>query len=148
MRMENKGQSALEYLMTYGWALVVIVVVVAVLYALGVFNIGGSLETCSGFPAGQFTYGSHVYKTTGAFQLQFTNGPKDISVSSLTVDAAGTLTGAPVETTAGTSKTLSLTGAATGTAGTAYNSDVVMTYDVTGGLTGLKANLKCTGKFQ
>lgn len=36
--MNSKGQSALEYLMTYGWALVVIVIVVAALFAFGVFN--------------------------------------------------------------------------------------------------------------
>lgn len=32
--MEHKGQSALEYLMTYGWALVVIVIAVAALVVL------------------------------------------------------------------------------------------------------------------
>jgi len=35
---DKKGQSALEYLMTYGWALVVIVIVIAALFAFGVFN--------------------------------------------------------------------------------------------------------------
>lgn len=38
MQLNSKGQSALEYLMTYGWALVVIVIVVAALFAFGVFN--------------------------------------------------------------------------------------------------------------
>ncbi len=33
----RKGQSALEYLMTYGWALVVIVIVIAALFAFGIF---------------------------------------------------------------------------------------------------------------
>jgi len=36
--MERKGQSALEYLMTYGWALVTVVIVVAALFAFGIFN--------------------------------------------------------------------------------------------------------------
>ena len=31
-------QSAMEYLMTYGWAILVIAVVLGVLYSLGVFN--------------------------------------------------------------------------------------------------------------
>ncbi len=35
-----KLQSAMEYLMTYGWALLIIVVVLAVLFYLGVFNLG------------------------------------------------------------------------------------------------------------
>ncbi len=38
MFKNKKGQSALEYLMTYGWALVVIVIVIAALFAFGVFE--------------------------------------------------------------------------------------------------------------
>jgi hypothetical protein len=48
MMFSKKGQSALEYLMTYGWALVVIVIVIAAL----VFLVGGTpasaAKTCSG----------------------------------------------------------------------------------------------------
>jgi uncharacterized protein (UPF0333 family) len=40
--MTKKAQSALEYLMTYGWAILIIVIVGAALYALGVFNPSGS----------------------------------------------------------------------------------------------------------
>jgi hypothetical protein len=31
----NKGQTALEYLMTYGWAILIVIIVVSALYALG-----------------------------------------------------------------------------------------------------------------
>ena len=41
---KGKAQSAMEYLMTYGWAILVIAVVLAALFALGVFN-GGTLPT-------------------------------------------------------------------------------------------------------
>ncbi|MGC8851253.1 MAG: hypothetical protein ACP5O3_03450 [Candidatus Micrarchaeia archaeon] len=34
----RKGQSALEYLVTYGWAILVIVIIAAVLWYFGVFN--------------------------------------------------------------------------------------------------------------
>ena len=37
MRM-RKGQTAMEYLMTYGWAILIIMVVLAVLFYLGVLN--------------------------------------------------------------------------------------------------------------
>jgi hypothetical protein len=40
--MTRKAQSALEYLMTYGWAILIIVIVGAALFALGVFNPSGS----------------------------------------------------------------------------------------------------------
>lgn len=34
----KKGQTALEYLMTYGWAIIIVVVVGAALWSMGVFN--------------------------------------------------------------------------------------------------------------
>ena len=38
-----KGQSAMEYLMTYGWAILIIAIVLAALFSLGVFS--GTLPT-------------------------------------------------------------------------------------------------------
>ncbi len=38
--MELKSQSAMEYLMTYGWAILIIAVVLSVLFQLGVFSSG------------------------------------------------------------------------------------------------------------
>ncbi len=38
MLHDHKSQSALEYLMTYGWAILIIVIVAAVLDAMGIFN--------------------------------------------------------------------------------------------------------------
>ena len=37
----RKGQTALEYLITYGWAILVILVVLAVLWYYGIFNPSG-----------------------------------------------------------------------------------------------------------
>ena len=42
MASQRKAQSALEYLITYGWAILIIVIVGAALFALGVFNPGGN----------------------------------------------------------------------------------------------------------
>ncbi|MDE1846336.1 MAG: LamG domain-containing protein [Candidatus Micrarchaeota archaeon] len=38
MQSQRKAQSAMEYLMTYGWAILIIAVVLGALYQLGVFN--------------------------------------------------------------------------------------------------------------
>lgn len=47
----KRGQSALEYLVTYGWAILAIVIVAGVLWYLGIFNptkyVGSS--QCGGF---------------------------------------------------------------------------------------------------
>jgi len=48
-----KAQSAMEYLMTYGWAILIVAVVLGALYSLGVFNgaafLGTSCISASGF---------------------------------------------------------------------------------------------------
>lgn len=52
-RRSKRGQSALEYLVTYGWAILAIVIVAAVLWYLGIFNPGkwSGQKECSGFPS-------------------------------------------------------------------------------------------------
>lgn len=69
--MNNKGQSALEYLMTYGWALVVIIIVIAALFAFGIFNppTGG---TCRGLD--KLLYKDHTAAQSGASTLSLQNG--------------------------------------------------------------------------
>jgi len=48
--MMKKGQAGLDFLMTYGWALLLIVLVVGALFALGIFDIGSFLGSkASGF---------------------------------------------------------------------------------------------------
>ncbi|MCX6695020.1 MAG: hypothetical protein NTU61_01825 [Candidatus Altiarchaeota archaeon] len=47
--MSKRGQGAMEYLMTYGWAIIVIMVVGIAMWRLGLFNFGGTPMTSSGF---------------------------------------------------------------------------------------------------
>jgi hypothetical protein len=42
-----KGQSALEYMMTYGWAILIIVIVAVILYSMGIFNPRTSVTASS-----------------------------------------------------------------------------------------------------
>ena len=39
VKLSSKAQSAMEYLITYGWAILIIAVVLGVLFQLGVFNL-------------------------------------------------------------------------------------------------------------
>ncbi len=41
----RKAQSAMEYLMTYGWAILIIAVVLGALFSLGIFSSGALLGT-------------------------------------------------------------------------------------------------------
>ena len=45
----RKGQGAMEYLMTYGWAILVVMIVGIVMWQLGIFNITGGATTSTGF---------------------------------------------------------------------------------------------------
>ena len=47
-----RGQSAMEYLMTYGWAILVIIIVIAVLFYIGVLNPRNVTPTSCAFPPG------------------------------------------------------------------------------------------------
>jgi uncharacterized protein (UPF0333 family) len=91
--MRKKGQAAMEYLMTYGWAILIIVVVVAALYAMGVFRTKGTVG-CS--PC--FSYFAYVDHDATTVVLK--NGAREIDTVALgnndatgcTAPAAGTVT--------------------------------------------------------
>ena len=70
----RKGQSAMEYLMTYGWAILIIVVVGAVLFAYGVFSPAG-LVPKSGCTSGNLFIeaADWTYSTNGQFQFAAQN---------------------------------------------------------------------------
>ncbi|MCL4362789.1 MAG: hypothetical protein OH338_05500 [Candidatus Parvarchaeota archaeon] len=68
-----KGQSALEYMMTYGWAILIIVIVAVILYSMGIFNPRASVTaTSSGFAP--FTVSSTVC-TPSYLAVAFSVGP-------------------------------------------------------------------------
>lgn len=47
MRYNKKGQAAMEFLMTYGWAILIAIIAIAALIAFGVLNPGkASTNTC------------------------------------------------------------------------------------------------------
>ena len=88
--MEKKAQTALEYLMTYGWAILIIIIVGAALYALGVFSPGtftGKRSTgFSGFQLNDFKV-----NTTPAINLSFGDRVgRSINLTNITLTFKGT----------------------------------------------------------
>ena len=87
--MKMKGQAAMEYLMTYGWAIIIIIVAVAALYAMGVFNLGGTAVPCS--PCfGYFAFIDYANDT-----LKIRNGAHDIQSMSIDTGTLSTTTPDP-----------------------------------------------------
>ncbi len=138
---DNKGQGAMEYLMTYGWAILVVMIVGIVMWQLGIFNMGSTSITATGFSKIKPQLaGTGIDATTGIFTGAFTNG----------VGTSITITGATVNNTmnalvacdlgvpsgsvaAGENFQLisaALCPALTGTTGEVYNARVVITYTV------------------
>ena len=72
--MKRKAQAAMEYLMTYGWAILIVIIVAAAMYSLGIFNPATWTGTRStGFAnIGQPTDWVY-YATTGEFNITLKN---------------------------------------------------------------------------
>ena len=70
----KKGQGAMEYLMTYGWAILVVMIVGVVLWQLGVFKVGQTSTTTTGWAKLSPLSSSIVYASaTQNFSAQFNN---------------------------------------------------------------------------
>ncbi|MCX6715465.1 MAG: hypothetical protein NT077_00415 [Candidatus Taylorbacteria bacterium] len=89
----NKGQGAMEYLMTYGWAILVVMIVGVVLWQLGVFNVGQGNLVTTGFVKMQPLTPSLAYRNV-TFRGSFTNAlGTTIKINSVTLteSIAGTV---------------------------------------------------------
>ena len=70
----TKGQGAMEYLMTYGWAILVVMIVGIAMWQLGIFNIGGTTVTSTGFARIKPQLAAVSLRSNGNFEGVFTNG--------------------------------------------------------------------------
>ena len=92
----KRSQSALEYMMTYGWAILIIVIVAVILYSMGIFNPSSSITfTSSGFSP--FTISSVICSQDGlSFSVlagPMPNGAYSMSINSFyIVSSSGTNT--------------------------------------------------------
>ena len=76
----KRSQSALEYMMTYGWAILIIVIVAVILYSMGIFNPSSSITTTSiGFSP--FTVSSTVCSPAGLSVAIIGGGLPDTATS-------------------------------------------------------------------
>jgi len=136
MFKNKKGQSALEYLMTYGWALVVIVIVIAALFAFGVFETQINCRTNST----QLLLTNYAVDSN-TIQLNIKNGePNPIVISAFTgnPDPVTWASGNPT-LSATDSNVFTLTGAFTGN----ITEEIVMAYTPSGLTKSVK--ITCSG---
>ncbi len=130
MKFNKRGQSALEYLVTYGWAILAIVVVAAVLWYFGVFNPGNfASQSASARGFGDFSVVDQKYAGTELILVVGNAVGQQVNVTGISVaGVAGTLNPTSTLINAGEQATLNATVGACGTAGTQYDSEVTITY--------------------
>jgi len=138
--MDTRGQSALEYLMTYGWALVVIVIAVAALVVLiNPGNIAG--DQCDARLGSAFTIGDESTYDGTTLQLVLTNQAGRSLDANLTL--SGECAATSIDNDFNTSQTRTLAIACGGGSGS-YTIDIALTY-ATERVKGITANAQCRG---
>ena len=148
----KKGQGAMEYLMTYGWAILVVMIVGIVMWQLGIFNLGSTSVTSSGFPKIKPQLTSCKMTTLGVFTCLFTNGAGTaIVIDGVTVvgTAACAAPTAPTQgqiVSVGDNFQVSASGCPTGVQGDPYSIDVYLAYNQT--VAGTIVTRNDTGKIK
>jgi hypothetical protein len=145
MHMKLKAQSAMEYLMTYGWAILIVIIVAAALYALGLFNPATFTgQRTTGFP-NMGAPSDWIYSANGDFNITLRNGLGEaITISTVTANCAanqGTVTFATdaASNTVGAGSTIeyyvnqSMTFCQTLTTGSSYSTAFTITYTTQSG---------------
>ncbi|MBN3037778.1 MAG: hypothetical protein JW834_05015 [Candidatus Diapherotrites archaeon] len=149
--MQDKAQSAIEYLMTYSWVLIIIVIAAGALYALGILNPATyTSTTCTGFTG--LSYVEHKVTTGGVMTLILKNSAgKQITVTGMNVIPDGGTEQVVLSTGSGAYAplaTISLGSSAvtgwTGTAGDPFSGTVIVYYD-TANIANNTARGTCTG---
>ena len=88
MFMKKKAQAAMEFLMTYGWAILVVLIVIGALAYFGVLNPQNLLPEKCTLPMGLYCR-DHIIKggTPGSISLKLENGMgHGIMITSITID--------------------------------------------------------------
>ncbi len=123
--MNRKGQAAMEFLMTYGWAILVVLIAIGALAYFGVLNPAQFLpESCTLGPG--LSCDDFKIIEDGTTTLIIRNGMgEDLSAVTVTMEAACV----PAATTIADGDTTTFTCAGTaGTAGSKYKSDITFAY--------------------
>ena len=88
MKQQNRGQAALEFLLTYSWAILVVIVIIGALAYFGVLNPQNFIPERCTFSAG-LSCEDYVYDSTNSeLVLRITNGlGRGINIGSITIDS-------------------------------------------------------------
>ncbi|RLJ07224.1 MAG: hypothetical protein DRP16_03850 [Candidatus Aenigmatarchaeota archaeon] len=133
--MKMKAQSAMEYLMTYGWAILIVIIVAAALFALGVFNP----STYTGYTATGFaTLGApsewQYDGSSDTFSVKLKNQVgQSITVYRVEGTNIGCFNTSTISISSGGTATVVLSSCSDKSSGDSYSVNLEVTYRVAGG---------------
>ncbi|MBI2106407.1 hypothetical protein HYT57_00325 [Candidatus Woesearchaeota archaeon] len=85
----RKSQAAMEFLMTYGWAILIVLVAIGALFALGVFSGSSAPNTCQIDPPFNCLDSKSTGGTSVVFQIGSLNSIKDVNPNDVTITVNG-----------------------------------------------------------
>jgi hypothetical protein len=121
--MRTKGQAAMEFLMTYGWAILAAIIVIGL---LGYYFISVGTGRSAALVNAPFYANAWNAKTTGITLELENNGGETLNVTDVTVTGCGSTASAPGEVEAGAKLTATMACALT--EGDAFKGDITITY--------------------
>jgi uncharacterized protein (UPF0333 family) len=134
VKMEKRGQAAMEFLMTYGWAILAAVIAIGVLAYFGVFS-PGKYVTGNAVVNPPFYISAANAKVSngpyGGVQVAIkNNGGEDYLIQNVVISNCGTYAGAPDSAAADSIATLTVQcdAAHALTAGSNVKGDITITY--------------------
>tara|TARA_Y100000034_G_C6905603_1_gene420082 strand:+ start:2610 stop:3065 length:456 start_codon:yes stop_codon:yes gene_type:complete len=140
--MKRKGQAAMEFLMTYGWAILAAIVVIAV---LAIYFRPSTLVSSSTFVTAPFFAQGQTINTSDIKLEVKNNGGESITIDSfslsITTPSGGSCTAGASGSVlaAGASAVINNTGCSGLTAGNTFNADVSIGYTKSGSSLAQKA---------
>ncbi len=144
--MYKKSQAAMEFLMTYGWAILIVLIVLAALFLLGVFSPGGTNNCSADQPFGCVDVRIAAAGTgeTSMNVGQVSGTPTFVAGSYIGTCTAAAWSGT---FTPNTKNTITLT-CVTGTSGNSFSGSFKISY--TSAISGVShtTNVKYSGKYE
>jgi len=129
--MQKKGQAAMEFLMTYGWAILAAVIAIGVLAYFGVFS-PGKYVTGNAVVNPPFYVNAQNIKASAGVTLELRdNGGEDYTIQSVVVSGCGT-NSAATPIAAGETAAVTVVCVPALTAGDSFKGDITISYRKTG----------------
>lgn len=127
--MNKRAQAALEFLMTYGWAILVVIIAISSLAYFGVLSPDKFLPEKCVLPPGLACLSYRIGEDTAKLVIQNSLG-QSIAVSRVDVDAGGSgcVYSSSVTLNNGQKYSFNMTGCSNGNYGKKFRSDVYVTY--------------------